>query len=190
MAVAGLSAVAAAVGALPGFALVTDPARVTATSAVVLLTGTVTWLVLAPGAPRRADDDAEAAADEYLASPIPCGQVRGGDGVLVTLRELPAAQAVLLVFLSQGCGPCRRVQEALPELRARVSPAVRIDVGRRRARHGCRGRSRWQDLGGSRPKYGASLRDQGSAGGGAPGSGRHGGWRAGDRRGRGHRTHR
>ena len=128
LATAGIAAVAIGNGALPGAALVTDPARVTATSATVLLTGTVTWLVLAPGRPRRADNDAEGVVAGDVAAPIPVGQVQGRDGALVTLRELPAAQAVLLVFLSPGCGPCLRVPEALPEHRTRVSPAVRIDI--------------------------------------------------------------
>lgn len=129
LATAGLAAVATGSGALPGAALVTDPVRVAATSATVLLTAAVTWLVLAPGpGTRAAGNDAEAVDLEYIASPIPYGQVRGRDGELMTLRELPAAQAVLLVFLSPGCGPCQRVLEALPEHRAQVSPAVRIDV--------------------------------------------------------------
>jgi hypothetical protein len=126
---AGLAGVATGSGVLPGAALVTDPVRVTATSATVLLSAAITWLVLAPGPPTRADGDAaEAAVGEYVASPIPYGQVRGGDDALVTLRELPASQAVLLVFLSPGCGPCRRVLESLPSHRAQVSPAVRIDI--------------------------------------------------------------
>lgn len=128
LATAGIAAFATGSGVLPGAALVTDPTRVTATSATVLLTGTVTWLVLAPGRSGRADDDAEAVEADYVASPIPFGQVQGRDGALVTLRELPAAQAVLLVFLSPGCGPCRRVLEALQEHRTPVSPAVRIDI--------------------------------------------------------------
>lgn len=75
LATAGLAAVATGSGALPGAALVTDPARVTATSATVLLSAAITWLVLAPGQPGRADDDAETVEADYVASPIPfeCG---------------------------------------------------------------------------------------------------------------------
>lgn len=51
---------------------------------------------------------------DYLRQPIPFGVLARPDGSTVTLRQLAADRARLLVFLNIGCGPCVRVIEILP----------------------------------------------------------------------------
>ncbi len=64
---------------------------------------------------------------DYLRLPIPYGQLRTADGKdLTTLRDLASTQARLLLFLSAGCGSCRRTAENLDAWAERLAPAVGV----------------------------------------------------------------
>ena len=69
---------------------------------------------------------------DYERTPIPAGVLQRPDGRLITLRQLSARRAVLLVFVSEGCGPCERVLDRVPgwieELEA--SMEVRVVLSR------------------------------------------------------------
>ncbi|MGY5765707.1 TlpA family protein disulfide reductase [Brachybacterium sp. DNPG3] len=58
--------------------------------------------------------DAEEELLDYERTAIPAGVLQRPDGTLVTLRELTTQQAALLVFVSEGCGPCERVMDQFP----------------------------------------------------------------------------
>ena len=51
---------------------------------------------------------------DYERTAIPAGVLQRPGGKLVTLRQLSAHQAALLVFVSEGCGPCERVLDEVP----------------------------------------------------------------------------
>lgn len=51
---------------------------------------------------------------DYERTAIPAGVLQRPGGTLVTLRQLSAQQAALLVFVSEGCGPCERVLDEVP----------------------------------------------------------------------------
>ena len=59
-------------------------------------------------APAAADPDEDELLD-YERSPIPAAVLQQPDGRLITLTQLTAQRAALLVFVTEGCGPCERV---------------------------------------------------------------------------------
>ena len=59
-------------------------------------------------APAAADPDEDALLD-YERSPIPAAVLQQPGGRLITLTQLTAQRAALLVFVTEGCGPCERV---------------------------------------------------------------------------------
>lgn len=64
---------------------------------------------------------------DYVRLPIPYAQLRtGAADELTTLRDLARVQARLLVFLSAGCGSCRRTAERLDDWSEQLEPAVGI----------------------------------------------------------------
>ena len=77
----------------------------------------------APTAASTAADAAStAAADvdedellDYERSPIPAAVLQQPDGRLITLTQLTAQRAALLVFVTEGCGPCERVLDHAEE---------------------------------------------------------------------------
>ncbi|YAL84290.1 TlpA family protein disulfide reductase [Dermacoccaceae bacterium W4C1] len=71
------------------------------------------------------DEDLEGEG-EYHRLPIPLGQARDGLGDIVTLEELTRGTAVLLIWVSPGCGPCQRVITQIPGWAEELSPAVSI----------------------------------------------------------------
>ena len=61
---------------------------------------------------------ADAGEDElldYERSPIPAAVLQQPDGRLITLTQLTAQRAALLVFVTEGCGPCERVLDHAEE---------------------------------------------------------------------------
>lgn len=89
--------------------------------AIVLTAATIGGRVAAPDtdAP-AAPASAEPALDEdelldYERSPIPAAVLQQPDGRLVTLTQLTAQRAALLVFVTEGCGPCERVLDHAEE---------------------------------------------------------------------------
>ena len=61
-----------------------------------------------------ADADEDELLD-YERSPIPAAVLQQPDGRLITLTQLTAQRAALLVFVTEGCGPCERVLDHAEE---------------------------------------------------------------------------
>ncbi len=85
----------------------------------------------APSAPHNPSLETEETDEElldYEPVRIPFGQLQRPDGSFVTLREMAREQAVLLIILSQGCGPCVRVLKQVASWRERLEPLMRVEV--------------------------------------------------------------
>jgi hypothetical protein len=54
------------------------------------------------------DDDEEELLD-YERTPTPAAVLQQQDSRLITLTQLTAQRAALLIFVTEGCGPCERV---------------------------------------------------------------------------------
>lgn len=65
-------------------------------------------------APAAADPDEDELLD-YERSPIPAAVLQQPDSRLITLTQLTAQRAALLVFVTEGCGPCERVLDHAEE---------------------------------------------------------------------------
>jgi len=70
------------------------------------------------------DDEGELL--DYERDAVPAGVLQRPDGSLVTLRVLSAQQAALLVFVSEGCGPCERVLDEVPGWITTLSPFMQV----------------------------------------------------------------
>lgn len=149
-----LTVVAAASGAMTTV-LVQAPLALIGLGITVLLASALTALsvgstapdaspapaVARPGSalgPQDAEDaeDAEDAGDagdagdaelvDYERSTTPAAVLQKPDGHLVTLTQLTAQRAALLVFVSEGCGPCERVLDRAPEWIEAFSPVLQV----------------------------------------------------------------
>lgn len=65
---------------------------------------------------------------DYERDPIPAGVLQQPDGSLITLRQLAGQKAALLLFLSEGCGPCERVLDRVPQWIEDLSPYLQVKV--------------------------------------------------------------
>lgn len=76
--------------------------------------------------------EVEPAAEEemldYERAMIPSAVLQQRDGSLITLRQLTSHQAALLLFVSEGCGPCERVLDRVPEWVDELSPYLQVKV--------------------------------------------------------------
>ncbi len=72
--------------------------------------------------------EAEEEELDYLRLPIPYATLleHGDSEKTTTLRDLARTQARLLLFLSAGCGSCRRTAENVEQWAASLSPAVGV----------------------------------------------------------------
>jgi hypothetical protein len=72
-----------------------------------------------PATTTAPDDGAEAGDEDelldYERAPIPPAVLQQTDGRLITLTQLTAHRAALLLFVSEGCGPCERVLDHAEE---------------------------------------------------------------------------
>lgn len=94
------------------------------------------------GANEDAHEDAHAdALLDYERVPIPAGVLQRPDGNLVTLRQLTTEQAALLIFVSEGCGPCERALDRVPGWLEQLSPFMQVKVVFRRPLEGLRERT-------------------------------------------------
>lgn len=91
--------------------------------------------VAAPTAGGRApelagEETAEEPADEelldYERAAIPGGVLQQPSGRLITLTQLTAQSAALLVFVSEGCGPCERVLDRADGWIEALSPFMQV----------------------------------------------------------------
>ena len=69
----------------------------------------------ATAASTAASDVDEDALLDYERSPIPAAVLQQPGGRLITLTQLTAQRAALLVFVTEGCGPCERVLDHAEE---------------------------------------------------------------------------
>ncbi|MFC7455981.1 TlpA family protein disulfide reductase [Brachybacterium sp. GCM10030267] len=65
---------------------------------------------------------------DYERAAIPAGVLQERSGELFTLRRLSARQAVLLVFVSEGCGPCERVIDQVAGWHRDLSAYMQVKV--------------------------------------------------------------
>lgn len=63
---------------------------------------------------------------DYERSPVPAAVLQQPGGRLITLTQLTAPGAALLVFVSEGCGPCERVLDQAPEWIDSLSPLLQV----------------------------------------------------------------
>ncbi|MGP9538139.1 TlpA family protein disulfide reductase [Brachybacterium sp. AOP43-C2-M15] len=82
-------------------------------------------------APGKADGATDGEVDEdelldYERAPIPAAVLQQADTRLVTLRALAAQRAVLLVFVTEGCGPCERVLDHAEAWIEELSPFMDV----------------------------------------------------------------
>lgn len=68
----------------------------------------------------------EAEELDYERRAIPAAVLQREDGTLVTLRELTEARAALLLFVTEGCGPCERVMDQVGGWAAELEPTVQV----------------------------------------------------------------
>ena len=151
----GLATVVAAASGLLSAALVQAPLALVGFGAALLLAIILTALTLggtastgdeaagsgsgrahgaAPAAAANsvdgADGGAAAAEDEevldYERTPIPGAVLQLPSGRLTTLRQVTAHRAALLVFVSEGCGPCERVLDHGASWIEELSPYLQV----------------------------------------------------------------
>ncbi|MEE1650112.1 thioredoxin family protein [Brachybacterium sp. J144] len=70
--------------------------------------------------------DADDELLDYERTPIPAAVLQRADGSLVTLRRLTADRAALLVFVSEGCGPCERALDRMPGWISELGPFLQV----------------------------------------------------------------
>ncbi|MCT1777152.1 MauE/DoxX family redox-associated membrane protein, partial [Brachybacterium sp. p3-SID957] len=131
-----LAMVAAATGAMTTL-LVQDPMELIGLGmalliAIVLTAATIGGRVAAPDADApAASASAEPVLEEdelldYERSPIPAAVLQQPDGRLTTLTQLTAQRAALLVFVTEGCGPCERVLDHAEEWIAELEQTLQV----------------------------------------------------------------
>lgn len=78
----------------------------------------------APGA--HSGDDPDAELGDYVRLPTPYVALTMPDGTRPPLRTLTQTQALLLIFLNPGCGPCVRLMPMIREWSEQLHPLVRV----------------------------------------------------------------
>lgn len=99
---------------------------------MILLAAAAAVLVLdgGPQPPQTGPPPEQAAELDYLRQPIPFGLLEAEDGTKHPLRVLAAQRAVLLVFVSLGCGPCMRITPRIPQWAEEIQPVdLRVVIG-------------------------------------------------------------
>lgn len=136
-----LLTVVSALSGLMETALVRQPLTVIGMGAALLLAIVLTALALGGISAREADAAPSDAAGEQLAAeeedeelldyeraPIPPAVLQQADTRLITLQQLVGQRAALLVFVSEGCGPCERVLDQVPGWLSALSPFMQVKV--------------------------------------------------------------
>ncbi|AXK46871.1 MauE/DoxX family redox-associated membrane protein [Brachybacterium saurashtrense] len=77
-------------------------------------------------APESGPGDGNEELLDYERTAIPAAVVQRVDGRLSTLRQLASHRAALLVFVSEGCGPCERVLDQGPGWLEALSPVLDV----------------------------------------------------------------
>lgn len=79
-----------------------------------------------PVTPAEVEDGEE--LEDYERTAIPAAILQREDGELVSLRRLVSTRAALLVFATEGCGPCERVLDAMPGWIATLEPIMQVSA--------------------------------------------------------------
>ncbi|WP_114853279.1 MauE/DoxX family redox-associated membrane protein [Brachybacterium sp. YJGR34] len=79
-----------------------------------------------PGLPSEADSAEDEELLDYERDPIPGAVLQRPGGRLITLNQLTAQQAALLIFVTEGCGPCERVLDEIPGWLETLSPSLQV----------------------------------------------------------------
>lgn len=144
-----ITLLAASSGAMT-LALVQVPLSLVGLGSALLLTLVLTVLTLGGSAKERADVSGDAPREErtdgvtgamtgaktdemtdeelldYERAAIPGGVLQQPNGRLITLTQLTAQSAALLVFVSEGCGPCERVLDRADGWIGSLSPFMQV----------------------------------------------------------------
>src|SRR5699024_9516288 len=98
-----------------------------------------------PGRTPGGEEPEDEELGDYERTATPAAVLQRPDGSLTTLSRLTAHRAALLVFVSEGCGPCERVLDQAPGWIEALSPFLQVhfvfsrEVGRLRERTTDRG---------------------------------------------------
>lgn len=127
--------VAASSGAMTA-ALVLAPLALVGLAAMLLVAIILTALTLSGTAPAESavapgadvEDVAEGEEEllDYERARIPAAVLQQPGGRLVTLNQLTAQRAALLIFVSEGCGPCERVLDHATGWLESLSPFLQV----------------------------------------------------------------
>ena len=84
-----------------------------------------------PAGPEAGAADAGTGGDEdelldYERVPTPAGVLQRPGGRLITLSQLTAQRAALLIFVSEGCGPCERVLDHAEEWIGELESSMQV----------------------------------------------------------------
>ena len=149
-----LLTVVAAAGGMMTTVLVQAPLALIGLGITVLVTAALTVLTLGtstagaasataaagPGSTAGGEDPEGEELEDYERTATPAAVLQRPDGSLTTLSRLTAHRAALLVFVSEGCGPCERVLDQAPGWIEALSPFLQVhfvfsrEVGRLRER--------------------------------------------------------
>ena len=132
-----LLTVVAAAGGMMTTVLVQAPLALIGLGITVLVTAALTVLTLGastasapaaagPGSTAGGEDPEEEELEDYERTATPAAVLQRPDGSLTTLSRLTAHRAALLVFVSEGCGPCERVLDQAPGWIEALSPFLQV----------------------------------------------------------------
>src|SRR5699024_9673088 len=79
-----------------------------------------------PGRTPGGEEPEDEELGDYERTATPAAVLQRPDGSLTTLSRLTAHRAALLVFVSEGCGPCERVLDQAPGWIEALSPFRRV----------------------------------------------------------------
>lgn len=130
-------------GLYPGISLIIDPLSTFLLVALLIVAALLTHLILggtnrlageADDSPAKPATSATGAAHDeeteeeldYLRTPIPYATLFDANDEPHTLRELASTHAVMLFFLSPGCGACTLVSPHIAQWKDELDPTVRV----------------------------------------------------------------
>ncbi|ATG56097.1 hypothetical protein CFK41_15910 [Brachybacterium ginsengisoli] len=131
--------VTAAASGLMERTLVQEPLSLLGFGAALLVTAVLVLLVRGGTSPQEQDSEelpaGSAPTDEtedeeelldYERTAIPAAVLQQPDTRLITLRQLASHRAALLIFVSEGCGPCERVLDNAGDWTAALSDHLQV----------------------------------------------------------------
>src|SRR5699024_529217 len=123
-----------------GIAVLVPAAPTALTLGTTAAGGASTPPAAGPGRTPGGEEPEDEELGDYARTATPAAVLQRPDGSLTTLSRLTAHRAALLVFVSEGCGPCERVLDQAPGWIEALSPFLQVhfvfsrEVGRLRER--------------------------------------------------------